>query len=370
MISVGEIEARLRDRAESLARDLLPAARREGNTLAIGSIDGEPGQSLRIEIMGARQGKWHDYAGTDHGDMLDLIRLTQHLPDMGAAVGWAKDYLGIDDGFRTNRPGPSDADKRRAAAEAQARAERRQLQLEKERAAKMKGAKSLFLKGRAIEDTPAAAYLQGRLLDPGNGTDARWPGSLRYFSETWNSEFGVKMPAMLSCIVGPDGTHMGTHRTYLQRVQGERGGAVRWTKIDSPNAKMVLGCQLGGFIPINKGASNKSLRKMPEGETIYLTEGLEDAIVVRMKMPHVRIIASINVGNIGAIVLPEQTGKLVIVADRDEEPKAIDALERSIARQQGRGVDVQLVMPPVGIKDVNDWLMKASRNDDLNRGAA
>ena len=361
VISVGEIEARLRERAEGLSRALLPAARREGNTLAVGSIDGEAGQSLRIEILGARQGKWRDYGGTEHGDMLDLIRLTQRLADMGSAVAWAKEYLGIDDGFRSDRPRASEADKRRAADEARGRAERRQRQEEQERAAKMKGAKALFLKGRAIGDTPAAAYLQNRLLDGGEA----WPGSLRYFGETYNREHGGKMPAMLACIVNAEGRHLATHRTYLVRDGGD------WRKLNSPNAKMVIGPMGGGFVPINKGASGKSMRQMPGDEPVYVTEGIEDAIVVRMKLPQARIVAAVNVGNIGMIVLPSQARKLVIVADRDDKPEAVDALERAIARQQARGIEVEICMPPVGVKDVNDWLQQgSSQSATLSRGFA
>ena len=68
-----------------------------------------------------------------------------------------------------------------------------------------------------------------------------------------------------------------------------------------------------------------------------------------------------SLGNIGAIVLPARARRLVIVADRDEKVAAIDALERSIAQQQARGMDVRLIMPPADYKDLNDWLNGARK---------
>ena len=154
-----------------------------------------------------------------------------------------------------------------------------------------------------------------------------------------------------------DGAQIGTHRTFLQN--GRRG----WSKIDSPNAKMVLGNMWGGFIPIQKGSSGKPMAKMAEGEPVYVTEGIEDALVVRMMKPEARIIAAIALGNVGAIVLPPAARRLVIVADRDTKAKAQEQLERSIAQQQARGLDVRLVMPPVGIKDMNEWWVAIKRGE-------
>ena len=69
-----------------------------------------------------------------------------------------------------------------------------------------------------------------------------------------------------------------------------------------------------------------------------------------------RIVAAISLANMGGIVLPPAARKLVLVCDRDTKPKAQEALERAIARQQARGLDVQLVLPPPPHKDMNDWL--------------
>lgn len=365
MISVADIEQRLRDRVEMLAGELLPAARREGNYLKVGSVQGEAGQSLAIELAGAGKGWWRDYAGTDHGDMLDLIRVTRGLASKGDAVAWAKAWLGIDDSWERGKP-PAKAnpdEQRKRAEEARARAEQRQAREAAERAQKIKRARGLFLGGPndptpGIKGTPVELYLRGRGLEPGEAGE--WPRSLRFHAEVWCREERCKIPAMLAMIVTADGEHVATHRTYLMERRGQ------WTKIDSPNSKMVLGPMGGGFVPIAKGASGKPMARIPQGEPVYVAEGIEDCLVLRMKKPEARIVAAISLGNLAAMVLPAAARRLVICADRDDNAKAVDQLERAIAAQQARGIEVRLVMPPVGHKDLNDWL----RAEQRQRGAA
>lgn len=358
MISVAEIEARLRDRVEALARELLPNARREGPYLKIGSIDGEPGQSMVIYLQGAKQGRWSDFAGSGGdaaGDMLDLIAATKGLHEKRDAVAWAKDWLGIVDAWSPrDAVRPSAAEMARRAADARARAEARAADDARDKAAKIRGAKALFLNAAAVpvKDTPAEWYLRGRGLLPDAG--GAWPGALRYHPEVWNREAGVKIPAMLAAIYLANGEQVATHRTFLQNCP-RRG----WTKIDSPNAKMVLGPMWGGFVPVSKGASGKSMRHIAAGEPVYMAEGIEDCLTIRMVKPEARVIAAISLGNMAAVVLPEAARELIIVADRDDNVKAVDTLERAIATQQARGMTVKLVMPPRGVKDLNEWLVRS-----------
>lgn len=347
LLSVQEIEQRLRDNAESIGRELLAGAHKEGAYLKAGSVMGEPGNSLVLNLQGAGQGKWRDYAGTDHGDMLDLIQATQGL-DKPGAVAWAKDRLGIVDSWSPNyRPDPEAM--ARKAEELRQMQEARQAKDAEEKAAKMRGARALYLGqgSRPIAGTPAEAYLRGRAIED----LGRWPGCLRFNPEVYNKDERCKIPAMLAPIYLADGTHVATHRTYLQQDRA-RG----WCKIQGKNAKKVLGPMWGGFVPINKGASGKSMAKMPADEPVYVTEGIEDALCVRMVRPGFRIIAAVSLGNMGAIILPPAARRIVIVADRDDNADAQAALERSIAAQQARGLQVDMIMPPVGVKDVNDWL--------------
>ena len=225
-----------------------------------------------------------------------------------------------------------------------------------ERASRMRGARALYLHkdSVAIAGTPAEAYLLGRSLDRGNLP--AWPGSLKFHPAVWHGGERCKLPAMLAPIYLADGTHVATHRTFLQACT-RRG----WTKIDSKTARMVLGPMGGGFVPINKGARGKAMRHAAEGEPVYVTEGIEDALVVRMRKPEARIVSAIMLGNIGAIVLPAAVRRVVVCCDRDDNAAAIAALEQALARQQARGLDVFTVMPPAGAKDLNDWLLATLR---------
>lgn len=355
---VSEIAEELNALAPSLAPDLLPNGQRSGlYWLASGIADTRGGTSLYVNLAGASIGHWRDMGnagpGEDRGDMLDLLRLTRGLADTGAAVAEAKRILGIADEWTPEARRADPAELERRAAEARARAEARDAQLAIDRELKARQAKRLWLRGVPIAGTPAEFYLCARELSRG---DCEWPGALRYHPDVWCTDVSVKVPAMLASVMRADGSHIGTHRTYLDF--DSRNG---WCKLDVANPKKILGTFWGGFIPIHKGASGKSMRELPEGEPVYVTEGIEDAICVRMMRPEARIISAISLGNIGAILLPEKARRLVIVADRDENEKAQAQLERSIAQQQARGMDVALVMPPgeVGghrVKDLNDWV--------------
>lgn len=353
LLSVSEIEQRLRDNAESIGRELLAGAHKEGAYLKAGSVMGEPGESLVLQLQGARQGTWRDYAsGNDGGDMLDLIQATQGL-DKGGAVAWAKERLGIVDPWTPKAKADPEAMARKAEELAEMQ-RKREAAAANERAVRIRRARGLYHSGRDIAGTPAEAYLCGRAIDKVQvaGHDApSWPGCLKFHAEVWNKDERCKIPAMLAPIYLANGELVAVHRTYLQ-IDRQRG----WTKIPGKNAKKVLGKMWGGFVPINKGASGKPMSRMPEDEPVYVTEGIEDALVVRMVKPELRVVAAVNLPNIGAIILPEAAKRIVIVADRDDNPKAQDALERSIAQQQARGMDVRLVMPPAPFKDVNDWL--------------
>lgn len=368
MLSVAEIEQRLRDRTESLVRELLPNVSREGHYLKIGSPNGEPGDSLVINLSGPYQGRWRDYvpisAKVESGDMLDLIAAVYGLAGKGEAVAWAKDWLGIVDQWSpAGSVKPNEAELARRAEEARARQAAQAATAEQEREAKMRGARALFLHEKAvpIAGTPAEAYLVGRGLS--KAPIGEWPGSLRFHPEVYHGPSRVKMPAMLAMVVTATGKHVATHRTFIERQHGQ------WRKIEG-NAKMVLGPMWGGFVPVAKGASGKSMRHMASDEPVYVAEGIEKCIAIRMKMPTARIICSVNLGNMGAIILPEVARKLVLVADRDDGEQQLQVLERAMARQQARGIHVQQVMPPAPYKDIDEWMLAVAPGAVQQMGAA
>lgn len=369
-IDFAEIRDRLNRDAVALCQKYLPNGRREGNHWVAGNIfDTGKGGSLRVNLPPASYpGKWRDFGnapgGEDRGDMLDLIRIHKGLYDMGDVVAEAKAWLGIEDVFVPGRR-MSDEERNRLTAEAA----ERQREAEEERAAerdrKAGGAKALWLSGQAMAGSPAEAYLIGRGL---RALPHGWPGSLHWHPEVWHGKLKAKLPAMLACALDAQGRHRATHRTFLERCP-YRG----WTKLGGSDAKMVVGPIAGAFVPINKGASGKSMRAASAEEPFYITEGIEDAIVVAMHRPHLRVIAAYSLANLGEIAFPAppQGGgrRLVLVADRDSNERAQEQLERSIARQQARGHVVETVFPPEPFKDMNDWwLAELAQQDDIASG--
>jgi hypothetical protein len=363
-ISVREIELQLRGRVEAVVRECLPNAVREGPYMKVGSVGGERGNSLVVHLQGESKGMWNDYGATPKtpagsGDMLGMIAVTKFGGELGEAVKWAKSWLGLDH-----------LDPGRLAtirAETQAHDEAADAAAAREEEGKKRGARALWLNGTALNGVcPASLYLEGRGLVVPEG---RWPGSLRYHSEVWNRDAGVKLPCMVATMVTPAGAHVATHRTWLGREPGAR----RWVKADGADlgvprgsAKKVLGKCGGAFVPIAKGASKRSMGEIVAGETLYVTEGIEDALTVMMAKPGARVIAGYSLRNLGMIEFPPAIETIVLVADRDDGDREIEALERAIGRQQARGHRVQLVMPPEGIKDINAWL---SAGQALGRAA-
>jgi hypothetical protein len=347
--TVAEIEQDLRDNVLSIARQCLPGGWEEGNYYTCGDLTGGAGGSLVVNLKGVKQGLWRDYAADVGGDMLDLIEKTQGLAGKGAAVALAKEWLGIDDGWagRVTTISPEER-AARARRLAQMR-ERRQAEVTAENAKAIRQARGVYLnrEARGIVGTPAEAYLLGRGRLP---VDGRWPGCLK-FDLAWQKDTKRKEPAMLAPVYLPTGDMVAVHRTFLQ-PDAQRG----WTKLCVPKPKLVLGRAWGGFVPISKGASGKSMAKMTADEAVYMAEGIEKCLAIREIRPEYRVVAGVSLGNMGAIVFPPHVRRLVIVADRDDNDSAISTLERAVAAQQSRVGDVRLVFPPAPFKDIDEWV--------------
>ena len=91
-----EIAERLANNAESVCRRLLPRGKQQGQEWVVGGIDGEPGQSCKIHLVGAKAGVWCDFAGGRGGDLIDLWAAVKQS-SIADAIREAKNYLGIVD---------------------------------------------------------------------------------------------------------------------------------------------------------------------------------------------------------------------------------------------------------------------------------
>lgn len=343
LIEPRDLEQMLRGQAETLARHLLPNGVVECGYFQVGSVAGEKGQSLKLNLSGGLRGVWTDFSaskGTNEysGDMLKLIAVVKFGGRLSDAISWAISWLGLD-GLDPARLATEKAIARKAAVKAD---EDREAQAEKKR----RQAFNLYLSGDAIPGTPAERYLIGRGIDlRAHGLPA--PGALKYqHDKVWNAEVKRKLPCMVAAVVNLEGRHIATHRTW---IKPDGSG-----KADLLEPKKALGRYQGGFIPLWKGEHKCGMADLPAGTPILCSEGIEDGLTAAIARPHLRIIAAISLSNIGGLVLPPDC-PLIILAQRDPPgSKAADSLEAAIARQQEKGREVRLAFPPDGVKDIND----------------
>src|SRR5947207_9220421 len=125
-LAPAEVAEQLGARIDALARQLLPAGhygpgRRQWRC---GSVRGEAGQSLCVWLDGSRRGRWKDYSAeeTQRGDALDLVAAVACKGDLGGAIRWALDWLGLgrldaETTTRLKRQAEAARDRRRREAE-------------------------------------------------------------------------------------------------------------------------------------------------------------------------------------------------------------------------------------------------------------
>lgn len=89
-----EISQQLAQRAEDIARYLLPNGKKSGAEWRVGSVHGESGESLGVHLTGEKAGVWSDFADGISGDLLDLWSATRHIT-LSEAIKEAARYLGI-----------------------------------------------------------------------------------------------------------------------------------------------------------------------------------------------------------------------------------------------------------------------------------
>lgn len=320
--------------AEALARDFFPAGRRVGAEWRVGSLAGEPGQSLAIRLSGMKRGVWCDFAAGQGGDMLELVAQLRYGGDKSAALRWARSYLGLTDAAAPAGQAPPAPPPRVPASEVS-------------RSFSGK-ARALWLGAQPLPNTPAAAYLASRGLSL--AALGQVPHALRFRPDAWCTERQQPAPAMLAAITR-GGPIIGCHRTFLAP-----GPAGRWGKAAIAAPKKVLGEVGGGFIPLWRGRSGRPMRAAPEDDTLAITEGVEDALTVALHMPEWRVIAAVSLGNIANLVLPERLTDLVLCWDRDgDNQAAAQAREQAVQRLLRQGRRVREIRPPEGYKDFNAW---------------
>src|ERR1700732_3700620 len=80
MADITEIKRALEGRATEVAEYLLPRGVVKCPEWCAGSVQGEPGHSLKVCVRGGKVGLWSDFApGGEGGDLIDLWCQVKHL---------------------------------------------------------------------------------------------------------------------------------------------------------------------------------------------------------------------------------------------------------------------------------------------------
>jgi len=335
-VSAAEISRMLAMRMEALARELLPAGRRDGASWRVGSVGNDKGGSVNIELRGARMGLWMDHATGEAGDALDLVAAVLFAGDKRDAYRWSHGWLGLGDlgAVQLRRAQMEEAQPDGRDEADQAEAQRR--------------ARAMWLGASPdIDGTPAGLYLAARGIDVARLD--RFPRSLRFAPSHFCAEVNERLPAMLAAITDLSGAHIATHQTWLW--QDPRGF---WRKAQVETPKKIRGRFAGGAIRLRKGASGKRLVEAPD-EIVAIGEGIETCLSVAVAMPELRVLAACSLGNMGSVVLPDQIRRVVLLADNDDRPKAQQMLHRAVDSHLAAGREVRVARSPRG-KDFNDAL--------------
>jgi len=93
-----DLRARLLDQLEVVLVYLFPHGKRQGSHFVVGNLQGDPGDSLVIELEGAKRGIWIDFATGESGDVLALWAAVRGfiLPrDFGDLLNDVGDWLAV-----------------------------------------------------------------------------------------------------------------------------------------------------------------------------------------------------------------------------------------------------------------------------------
>ncbi|HLG87050.1 MAG TPA: toprim domain-containing protein [Alphaproteobacteria bacterium] len=332
LVPIDQIVAALAAQALPLCQHLLAAGVREGAEWRVGSLAGEAGRSMAVHLHGSRAGIWSDFSTGETGDALDLVAQCLFAGDKAQALKWSRAWLALDSAapapiVRKAVPPPDESRKNREAA------------------------RRIWLSAQErVAGTPVDRYLRGRGIDLAELE--RQPRAIKFHPALWNTEAKQKFPAMVATITNHEGSLIACHRTWLA-VQSD-GRVTKVPGLKEP--KKTIGSFKGGAIRLWRGASMKPLRDAPIGETVVLTEGIEDALSIALACPQHRIMAAVSLGNLGNLVLPRSVETVIIAADNDDDnEQATKGLNRAIARFTSEGREVRIARSPIG-KDFNDCL--------------
>ncbi|MBF0251636.1 MAG: toprim domain-containing protein [Alphaproteobacteria bacterium] len=305
-----ELSRRLGDSALAVCRCYLSNGRRAGRYWLVGNVRNERGRSLFVRLAPPGvPGKWQDMAEGSYGDLLDLIQLSQGLPDLASAMAEAERFLGTPAAHHVAPQGG------KAYLTAHTEIARR-----------------LFAEARPVAGTLGEAYLKSRGLVLGD-----WGTSLRFHPRAWFDEHNHR-PALLAASRDNAGNLTGVTRFFLDT----EAGLIERRALGRLNGHAV---RLGGRTQSSGGGH------------LIVGEGLESTLSFALLYPEraagCDLAAAMSATHMAAFVIPRCVRRLTIATDNG--PAGRNAAAKLRARAVAQGVAVRVAFPRLG--DFNDdWV--------------
>lgn len=306
-----ELSRRLGDNALAVCRRYLSNGRRAGRYWLVGNVRNERGRSLFVRLAPpGLPGKWTDAAEGTCGDLLDLIQLSQGLPDLASAMAEAERFLGTPAAHHVAPKGgkanPTD---------------------------RTEIARRLFAEARPVAGTLGEAYLKLRGLVLGD-----WGVSLRFHPRTWFDEHSHR-PALLAASRDNAGNLTGVTRFFLDT----EAGLIERRALGRLNGHAV---RLGGR------------DRSSGGSHLIVGEGLESTLSFALLYPKratgCDLAAAMSAAHMAAFIIPQNVRRLTIATDNG--PAGRNAAAKLRARAMAKGVGVRITLPR--LEDFNDdWMV-------------
>ncbi len=309
--TASDLACRLAADAEAVCRHYLSNGCREGAYWLVGDAANSAGRSLFVRLRGPElgkgaAGKWTDAATGEHGDLLDIVRLSRNLATVVEAMDEARLFLSLP---RPEPPKPIPAP--RSSPEASRR---------------------LYAMSQPLRGTLAHDYLLGR----GITADLR-SLPLRFHPSCYHEagEHGPRetRPALLAAVTDLAGTITGVHRTWLDPAQAIKA------QLSIP--RKAMGHLLGNGVRF--GVAH---------DVLAAGEGLETMLSLRTVLPTMPMVAALSSAHLAALLLPVGLQRLYIAVDDDRAGR--HAVERLRDREDLQGIEFRKLLPVLG--DFNEDL--------------
>ena len=305
-MNASTVSALLAQHVESVCRKYLPHGRKQGRYWCAGDARGAKGRSLFVRLAPpGTPGKWTDAATSEHGDLVDLIRLATGAPSLRETLAEARRFLAQPAPATESRPDTYD---------------------------RTEAARNLWDRCRPIHDTHGEAYLRARAIHRCRFPALRFHPSLPYRTGDggWR-----RYPALIAAVTGDDSEFAGVHRTWLDPH--------RPAKAPVSLPRKSLGRIHGLAVRFGE---------MGDASTLLVGEGIETVLSLVTVSPDTLAAAALSAGSLDAFIPPPNVTRLIIAQDRDEHG---DRAARHLQQRCTRLGIATAVLLPAG-NDFNDDL--------------